>query len=124
MDIVPSLLTLHFEKNMKTNINNSIYNIILKKCCEKIKYENNIGKTYVIFEVPSLLPDYPNYNIQECILYLNDVFVKKNYYFYYILPPHHVYIDWGKIDEKIVNKLNLIKNKKLHEIVFINDKKK
>jgi len=94
MDI-PDICNLHIEKNIKDNIKNEMFNIVLKKCIEDINYTNKCTeKTYIIFEVPNIIIGFHNYNPISCIHYLIYKFTKKEYLVQF-MEPNKLYIDWG-----------------------------
>lgn len=95
MSDIPSINNLNKEKTTKTKSKLDIFRIVLNKCVEKIVYANrHTDKTFVIFEVPSILIGYPMYDMQACILYLKQQFSKHGYLIEYI-EPYYLYIDWG-----------------------------
>ena len=68
---IPSISSLHDEKNSKNKSKLDIFKIVLNKCIEKIIYTNrHTEQTFVIFEVPKILIGYPSYNMESCILYI------------------------------------------------------
>lgn len=94
MDI-PNINNLHIEKQIKDNIKNEMFNIVLKKCIEDINYTNKCTeKTYIIFEVPNIIIGFHNYNPISCIHYLIYKFTKKGYLVQF-MEPNKLYIDWG-----------------------------
>ena len=97
---IPSVNSLHKEKNIKKSNVYNIYNIVLEKCIEQIKYTNKYtDKTYIIFTVPSILIGYTNYNINSCLQYIMNTMIQHNYIVRYI-EPRNLYIDWGNNSSK------------------------
>lgn len=95
MNQIPDINNLHIEKQIKDNIKNEMFNIVLKKCIEDINYTNKCTeKTYIIFEVPNIIIGFHNYNPISCIHYLIYKFTKKGYLVQF-MEPNKLYIDWG-----------------------------
>ena len=68
---VPSISSLHIEKQQKQSSTNDIYKTVLNKCIEKIIYTNrHTDKTFIIFEVPKLLIGQTTYDMKSCIHYI------------------------------------------------------
>lgn len=92
---IPSISSLHDEKNSKEKVRLDMFKIVLNKCIEKIVYTNrHTDKTFVIFEVPRILIGYPLYDMRSCIVFLLQELSKNNYYVEFI-EPFYLYIDWG-----------------------------
>jgi hypothetical protein len=92
---IPSISSLHDEKNIKEKSRINMFKIVLNKCVDKIIYTNrHTDKTFVIFEVPRILIGYPFYDLKSCIVFLLQELSKNNYYVEYI-EPFYLYIDWG-----------------------------
>jgi hypothetical protein len=93
--MIPTIDSLHKEKSEKDNSRKEIYNIVLKKCTEKIVYTNKrTDKTFIIFEVPQVLIGYPSYDLKSCILFLMKR-LSTNGYILEFIEPFYLYIDWG-----------------------------
>lgn len=92
---IPSINSLHDERNVKEKNRINMFKIVLNKCIEKIVYTNrHTDKTFVIFEVPRILIGYPFYDMKSCIVFLLQELIKNNYYVEFI-EPFYLYIDWG-----------------------------
>lgn len=92
---IPTIDSLHKEKSSKEKSKYDILNIVLNKCIEKIIYTNrHTNKTYVIFEVPQILIGHPMYEMNSCIIFLMQQFIKKGYIVEFI-EPFYLYIDLG-----------------------------
>lgn len=92
---IPSISSLHEEKDSKEKSKKYMFNIVLNKCVEKILMTNRqTDKTFVVFEVPSILIGYPFYDMQSCILFLIEQ-LKKHKYIVDFIEPCFLYIDWG-----------------------------
>ena len=95
---IPDINNLHMEKQIKDNIKNEMFNIVLKKCSEDINYTNSFtDKTYIIFEVPNIIIGFHNYNPISCVNYLIYKFTKKGYLIQF-MEPNKLYIDWGSTE--------------------------
>lgn len=94
MDI-PSINSLHDEKNLKNKSRVDMFTVVLNKCIEKIIYTNrHTDKTFVIFEVPRVLIGNPSYDMKSCIVFLMHKLSQNKYYVEFI-EPFYLYIDWG-----------------------------
>lgn len=110
---IPSILSLHEEKYTKEKSKKDMYNIVLNKCVEKILQTNRqTDKTFVIFEVPSILIGYPFYDMQSCTLFLIEQ-LKCHKYIVEFIEPCFLYIDWGSPSKDSSN--IRIKSNKLQE---------
>ena len=94
-NIIPSISSLHAERNKKNIDTQDIYKIVLNKCTEKIIFTNrHTDKTFIIFEVPKLLIGHSNYNMKSCIHYIIQNMSLYGYVVQFI-EPFYIYIDWG-----------------------------
>lgn len=101
---IPSILTLYDERSRKEKSKQDIYNIVLNKCVEKIVYTNrHTDKTYVVFEIPSILIGHPKYDMKSCTLFIIRALSEHRYYVEFI-EPSSVYIDWGSVDRHATKK--------------------
>jgi len=92
---IPSISSLHDEKNTKEKARLDMFKIVLNKCIDKIIYTNrHTDKTFIIFEVPTVLIGYPLYDMKSCIVFLIQTLIKNKYYVEFI-EPCYLYIDWG-----------------------------
>jgi hypothetical protein len=116
MSKIPSIESLIQEKNIKDNSKQEIFNIVLKKCIDKIIYTNrHTDKTFVIFEVPKILIGYPSYDINSCIRFLIAELSRKKYLVNFI-EPFYLYIDWGSLSingQNVAGSSNLKEQTKL-----------
>ena len=68
---IPNINNLHNEKNVKEKIKTEAYILVLNKCIEKIMYTNkHTDQTYIFFDVPKFLIDYPFYDMNSCVMFL------------------------------------------------------
>lgn len=108
---IPSIDALHKEKNVKETSKMEMFNMVLNKCIEKIRYTNKqTDKTFIYFEVPQILIGHPMYDMKSCILYLKGQLSSKDYIVEF-LDPFYLYIDWGSrknTQEKRENFLSLL----------------
>lgn len=117
---IPSISSLHDEKDTKEKTRNDMFTIVLNKCIEKIIYTNrHTDKTFVIFEVPRILIGYPLYDMKSCIVFLLQNLIKNDYYVEFI-EPFYLYIDWGSrsYNKKTTKDIN---NENKHKTLKFND---
>jgi hypothetical protein len=92
---IPSISSLHNEKQIKVTNSYDIYKTVLNKCIEKIIYTNrHTDKTFIIFEVPKILIGQTSYDMKSCIHYIINNITTHGYYVQFI-EPFYIYIDWG-----------------------------
>jgi hypothetical protein len=92
---IPSISSLHVEKQQKQYNTNDIYKTVLNKCIEKIIYTNrHTDKTFIIFEVPKLLIGQTTYDMKSCIHYIINN-ISTHGYLVQFIEPFYIYIDWG-----------------------------
>ena len=112
---IPSISSLQQEKSIKVKSKNDIFNIVLTKIIQKITYTNrHTDQTYIIFEIPKMLIEYPQYDMKSCILFVMNQ-LSSNVYIVEFVQPFYLYIDWGcsKQNQKPVDyKGNAIKKHK------------
>lgn len=112
---IPSISSLQQEKSIKVKSKNDIFNIVLTKIIQKITYTNrHTDQTYIIFEIPKMLIEYPQYDMKSCILFVMNQ-LSSNGYIVEFVQPFYLYIDWGcsKQNQKPVDyKGNVIKKHK------------
>lgn len=100
---IPNIHNLHNEKNVKEKIKTEAYILVLNKCIEKIVYTNkHTDQTYIFFDVPRFLIDYPFYDMNSCVMFIMNKLVPNNYTVSFIAP-FYLYIDWST--EITVNKI-------------------
>lgn len=96
-DNIPNINSLHKEKMIKKKSKDSVFNIVLNKCVQKIIHTNkHTDQSFVYFEVPNFLIGVPGYDKIECILYLKKQLSGKGYTVEFI-EPFYLYVDWGSI---------------------------
>jgi hypothetical protein len=99
---IPSLNNLHDEKNQKEKLKKDAYVLVLNKCIEKIIYTNkHTDQTYIFFDVPKFLIEYPFYDMKSCILYIMEKLIPANYIVSFIAP-FYLYIDWSSFSQQSV----------------------
>lgn len=105
---IPNINNLHNEKSVKEKIKTEAYILVLNKCIEKIIYTNkHTDQTYIFFDVPRFLIDYPFYDMNSCVMFIMNKLVPNNYTVSFIAP-FYLYIDWStQITNKIPDKLRL-----------------
>lgn len=106
---IPNINNLHNEKNVKEKIKTEAYILVLNKCIEKIVYTNkHTDQTYIFFDVPRFLIDYPFYDMNSCVMFIMNKLVPNNYTVSFIAP-FYLYIDWSTDTKQ--NSLNKIPDK-------------
>jgi hypothetical protein len=104
---IPSIQSLHNEKQIKETSKVDLYNIVLNKIISKIVYTNrHTDKTYVIFEVPKILIGYPQYEMKSCILFIINK-LSANQYIIEFIEPFYLYIDWGSNNKSSHQKIHI-----------------
>ena len=103
---IPNINNLHNEKNVKEKIKTEAYILVLNKCIEKIVYTNkHTDQTYIFFDVPRFLIDYPFYDMNSCVMFIMNKLVPNNYTVSFIAP-FYLYIDWSNdIKNNIFNNI-------------------
>lgn len=92
---IPNINNLHNEKNVKEKIKTEAYILVLNKCIEKIMYTNkHTDQTYIFFDVPKFLIDYPFYDMNSCVMFIMNKLIPNNYTVSFIAP-FYLYIDWS-----------------------------
>lgn len=103
-----SIADLYSLKNKKEKIKTNTFDVIIKKCHEKIKNIASQGGMNIFYEIPYIMIGYPLYNINECREYVVDA-LRKNGFLVQILPhPNNntVYISWKPPDVHIKKQLS------------------
>ena len=107
---IPSISSLHIEKQQKQCSTNDIYKTVLNKCIEKIIYTNrHTDKTFIIFEVPKLLIGQTTYDMKSCIHYIINN-ISTHGYLVQFIEPFYIYIDWGSRALKREKEIDIKKN--------------
>lgn len=110
---IPSISSLQQEKSIKEKSKNDIFNIVLTKIIQKITYTNkHTDQTYIIFEIPKMLIEYPQYDMKSCILFVMNQ-LSNNGYIVEFVQPFYLYIDWGcsKSNQKDVDYKGIVPQK-------------
>jgi hypothetical protein len=107
---------LYKKKRQRVETRLKIYDIVLQKCHNKIKYSSNnhIDQEYTYFNVPSILLGYPLFNKNECSKYIISQLLKNGFIVKYI-GDGLIFICWKKslsdtIPKQKKIKFNLEKN--------------
>ena len=93
---------LHNEKNEKIKHKNEVYDIVLKRCHQRIKSVAKVpeGPEYCLYDVPSYIYGSPLYNMNNCILYLVKTLTENGFFAKYY-NPNFIFISWeGKRNPK------------------------
>ena len=92
---IPNINNLHSEKNEKEKVRSDAFVLVLNKCIEKIIHTNkHTDQTYIFFDVPRFLIEYPFYDMNSCVLYIMNKLTPANYKVSFIAP-FYLYIDWS-----------------------------
>lgn len=105
---------LYQKKRQRAETRSKIYDNVLQKCHNKIRYSSNlyIEQEYTYFSVPNILLGYPLFNKEECSKYIITQLLKNGFMVKY-LGDGLIFICWKKTNtshkqKKI--KFNLEKN--------------
>ena len=95
---------LYSKKNEKNLKRLEIYDSVLVKCHERIKYNSNFEKTYCFFQIPEFIIGTPLYNINEMRKYIINSLKTNGFNILYI-DPNWLFISWGHVNnEKSISK--------------------
>ena len=95
---------LHNKQNEKNLKRLEIYDSVLVKCHERIKYNSNFEKTYCFFQIPEFIIGTPLYNINEMRKYIINSLKTNGFNILYI-DPNWLFISWGHVNnEKSISK--------------------
>ena len=120
---IPLISDLHREKMIKENAKIEIFNIVLHKCIEEIRETNSKSEqTFVYFKVPNIISGHSSYDKMRCVLFLMEIFTKKNYYVEFI-EPQYIFIDWS-VNVRDTKKIDNISYNKLQSIIPTSNPKK
>ena len=56
-----------------------VFDVILLKCCQKIRKCDEVRLTYCVFEIPEYVFGFPLYKLQDCVQYLLTELKKKEF---------------------------------------------
>ena len=104
------------EKNLKRL---EIYDNVLVKCHNRIKYNSNLEKTYCFFQIPEFIIGVPIFNIEEMRTYIINSLKNNGFQLMYI-EPNWLFISWGNNNNKKLVNSNFKKEIKQKEKVNIN----
>ena len=96
---------LYNKKNEKNLKRLEIYDSVLVKCHERIKYNSNFEKTYCFYQIPEFIIGVPLYNINEMRKYIINSLKTNGFNILYI-DPNWLFISWGHVnnDKSITKK--------------------
>ena len=95
---------LYNKKNEKNLKRLEIYDSVLVKCHERIKYNSNFEKTYCFFQIPEFIIGTPLYNINEMRKYIINSLKTNGFNILYV-DPNWLFISWGHVNnEKSISK--------------------
>jgi hypothetical protein len=95
---------LYNKKNEKNLKRLEIYDSVLVKCHERIKYNSNFEKTYCFYQIPEFIIGVPLYNINEMRKYIINSLKTNGFNILYI-DPNWLFISWAHVNnEKSISK--------------------
>ena len=87
-----------------------IYDNILQKCHQRIKYNSTMERVYCFFQIPEFIIGVPIYNVEELKVYIMNS-LKKDGFDYLYVDPNWLFITWEhKSNKSLVNSSVEIKN--------------
>lgn len=97
--LIPSVESLHKEKQQKDKYKYEIFETVLFRCIQQIKEINSRTEyTFTYFEVPNIIIGSPYYERMTCVKYLMKKLLEKKFKVEFI-EPYYLYVDWGSITE-------------------------
>lgn len=84
---------LHEKQRLKNNNKLQFYNIILKKCSNRMKFVSEKSQSCCFFEIPEFVFGVPLFNSDECVRYIIKELMKEGYMVIYT-HPNLLYISW------------------------------
>lgn len=81
------------------------YEKIYNMCLNKINTANNLNKTEVIYEIPDAMYGHTDYNIGDCVLYVNNKLNKMS--LDTLILGSKIYITWLNLAENIKKNNNI-----------------
>ena len=95
---------LYNKKNEKNLKRLEIYDSVLVKCHERIKYNSNFERTYCFYQIPEFIIGVPLYNINEMRKYIINSLKTNGFNILYI-DPNWLFISWGHVNnDKSISK--------------------
>ena len=88
---------LYNKKNEKNLKRLEIYDSVLVKCHERIKYNSNFERTYCFYQIPEFIIGVPLYNINEMRKYIINSLKTNGFNILYI-DPNWLFISWGHVN--------------------------
>ena len=77
------------------------YKNIYKICIEKIKCANSLGKTDIIYEIPPFVCGCDDYNVKNCLDFI-ETKLRNSHFDTYIIKPSSLFISWVFIELNFV----------------------
>ena len=104
-----NITQLHKINEEREKFKLKVYESVLKKCHERIKFVSKLPKSnsFCFYVVPNILYGVPLYDINSCIVYVVSALIKNGFYVAYT-HPNLIYISWH-------NRQNSIEYKKQKE---------
>ena len=128
-----------YETKQKVDINRvQLYNKLVQRIHNKIKITSRqrINNEFCYFIMPEILVGYPNYNFEECLLYVMNCLQEDSFLVKYVHPnllliswrhwvPKYVRDEYKKQTGKTIDKYgNEVATKKDKQVSFFNEMKK
>jgi hypothetical protein len=84
------------------------YEVVLEKCCTKIKSAANNEQFKIIYEVPEMVIGLPAYKIDYCIAFIIARLRKNGFIVEYIYP-RALYVSWDLVELKRYRRMKQVK---------------
>lgn len=95
------------DEHLKKKMRKENYKVQYQKCLNSIKTLNaHCHNTFTIHTIPVVLMGDPNYNMDECILYIKEELKKGEFHVRLMQPGNALYISWSQKDVEKVRKKN------------------
>ena len=93
---------LHKINEERNKFKLKVYDSILKKCHERIKFVSKTpkGSNFCFYVVPNIIYGTPIYDLNACIVYIVGALIKNGFYVAYT-HPNLIYISWHKMQNSI-----------------------
>tara|TARA_B100002019_G_scaffold164447_1_gene141997 strand:+ start:182 stop:601 length:420 start_codon:yes stop_codon:yes gene_type:complete len=108
-----NITQLHKINEEREKFKLKVYESVLKKCHERIKFVSKLPKSnsFCFYVVPNILYGVPLYDINACIVYVVSALIKNGFYVAYT-HPNLIYISWHNRQNSIEYKKKKEENKK------------
>jgi len=96
-------------KKLKDKLENETFNIVLKQCIKKMKFDSNNASSSV-FEIPIFIPQKSLFNTTKCAKYIIKKLTKEKLECF-LIKERTIYISWKKDNKTEKNNKKLIDHK-------------